>query len=276
MLSTKLRILCAEPHDDTSSMLNHLLAQANYEIRSAKTIAEALRLARSQLFNLYLLSDRYEDGTAVELCKEIRKYDISTPVLFYSTYARESDRQSGMSAGAQGYLTKPGGIFELTEVISRLIKQAESVPVKQINEPAFAPSAIDEMSLAAASEGRETHTDQKLAHEIERRRWRRIYEPFATTVYGADESGQEFEAKTTLDNLSGSGLYLRLAQAVKQGTKLSFIVRPSFSPGNEAPAPYIAVNGVVLRAEPQPDGIYGLGVALHNTDFFEVWSWALR
>lgn len=44
-----------------------------------------------------------------ELPTEIRKFDKSTPILFYSGAAYESDKQAARDAGAQGYLTKPEG-----------------------------------------------------------------------------------------------------------------------------------------------------------------------
>lgn len=247
---TRRRVLCAEAHDDTCSMLSHLLEQSNYEVVGAKTIGDALSLAQRQHFNLYLLSGVLEDGTGVELCEQIRSFDQNTPILFYSAYARESDRKQAISAGAQDYLVKPGDIFELTGTITRLVDQAAS----------------------AAQTG--LPSNLKLAGNVERRSKPRIYQTFHARVYGSNACGKEFEAKAVLGNISASGLYLRLPQHVEQGAKLGIVVRPATA--NDAPAPWVAVNGVVLRAEPQPDGVCGLGISLHNTDFIEEWSWALR
>lgn len=120
MPSPRRRILCAEDNEDTCLMLNALLAQSNYETKSASTVAETLRLAQSERFDLYMLDNVFPDGTGVELCRKLRPFDARTPILFYSGAAFESDRQQAIAAGAQAYLTKPG-IDGLVEAITNLL-----------------------------------------------------------------------------------------------------------------------------------------------------------
>ncbi len=124
MQQVKRRILCADPHDDTYHLLQYLLERSQYELRRADSIAEALSLIQSQPFDLYLLSGIFKNGTGVELCEQIRKIDPHTPILFFSSYAREADRQQALRAGAQAYLVKPGGIVELADTIKGLIDQS--------------------------------------------------------------------------------------------------------------------------------------------------------
>jgi DNA-binding response OmpR family regulator len=126
MLRRKRRVFCAEDHDDTRHLLSLLLGQSDYEVEAAANVADGLRLARRKHFDLYLLSGKFPDGTGVEMCRSIRQFDASTPILFYSAGAHESDRQSGISAGAQGYIAKPGDIFELVNTITQLINQSKS------------------------------------------------------------------------------------------------------------------------------------------------------
>ena len=125
MQTRKRRVFCAEDHDDTRQMLSLLLGQSDYEVEAAKTVKDGLRLARRQRFDLYLLSGRFPDGSGIEMCRHIRQFDPVTPILFYSAAAHESDRQSGLSAGAQGYIAKPGDIFELVNTIALLINQSK-------------------------------------------------------------------------------------------------------------------------------------------------------
>ena len=257
MQPTKRRILCAEPHADIHNLLTLLLARTGYELYQAKTIAEAMSAAESRHFDLYLLDDIYEDGTAFDLCERLRQRDPHTPILFFTTYARESDRQRGLGAGAQAYLVKPGDIFELEGAVTGLIEQAESAP------------RPEERSAGGGGFGLATGG-------LERRRRRRIYHPFPAVVYGADTAGEELEERTVLDDLSASGLHLRLSRRVEPGAKLSIVVYPSLAPIPGAPPLHVAVNGKVTRAEPLPGGGCELAVMFHEVDFFETWSWALR
>jgi hypothetical protein len=78
-------------------------------------------------------------------------------------------------------------------------------------------------------------------------------------VRTVDASGEAFDIRTVLESFSTSCLYLRLARRVDHGTKLFALVRVSTSPP-EVQAPVVAVRGVVLHAEPQPDGMWGIAV----------------
>lgn len=98
---------------------------------------------------------------------------------------------------------------------------------------------------------------------MERRRKPRLDTPFPVTVRGMDTSEQAFEIHTVLENLSSGGLYLRLPRRLEPGAKLSAVVRLSTAADQEAPAPRVAVQGVVLRVEPKLDG--GTGVAVRFT-----------
>jgi PilZ domain len=91
------------------------------------------------------------------------------------------------------------------------------------------------------------------------RRHERIYEPFPVMICGRDASGEAFEIYTVLDNFSAGGFYVRLERRIEPGTRLFAIVRLSTFPP-EVPAPRVAVRGVVLRVEPQPDGTCGVAV----------------
>jgi DNA-binding response OmpR family regulator len=74
-----------------------------------------------------LLGDWFPQGYESKLCEQIRKFDPRSPILFISAAAYQADQQRGMDAGAQGYLTKPGGLDDLEQTISRLPDAASSI-----------------------------------------------------------------------------------------------------------------------------------------------------
>lgn len=88
-------------------MLTVLLGLSSYEAVAAGSVKEALRLAQSEQFDLYILDNRFPDGTGLALCQEIRLLHPDTPVIFYSGDAYGSDRSQGLGAGAQDYVIKP-------------------------------------------------------------------------------------------------------------------------------------------------------------------------
>jgi DNA-binding response OmpR family regulator len=115
------RVLCAEPSEDICTLLRVMLGHSGYEVASASSVHDCLELARTQRFDLYMLDDDYIDGTAVELCKQLRVLTPETPILFFSTAALARDRQQGLAAGASAYLTKPDDIFEIVETVNSIL-----------------------------------------------------------------------------------------------------------------------------------------------------------
>ena len=115
------RILYIENHEDSRAMLAIMLGNDGYEVVTATTVANGLSLARLERFDLYILDSRFNDGTGLELCLQIRAFDPETPIIFYSSAAYASDIEAGMAAGAQKYLTKPGGIEIIEQTIAELL-----------------------------------------------------------------------------------------------------------------------------------------------------------
>ena len=126
MSPTIRRILCIESHADTRTMLTTLLGLLDYQIISAESVTEGVQLARSEHFDLYLLGDRYTDGTSIDLCRELRLFDPLTPIIIFSTSTQAAERHQAMIEGAQEYVRKPGDILKLTERISTLVARDES------------------------------------------------------------------------------------------------------------------------------------------------------
>jgi DNA-binding response OmpR family regulator len=116
------RVLCVEDEEDTCSMLTSLLGLINCEVVSAQTFDLAQQRIRDERFDLYLLDNWLPGGTGIDLCREIRERDATTPIIFYSGAAYESDRQEARAAGAQAYLIKPTDIAKLMETVRTFLK----------------------------------------------------------------------------------------------------------------------------------------------------------
>jgi DNA-binding response OmpR family regulator len=120
-------ILWVEDHQAVREVVTSFLKRSGYCVTSAGTSVEALNLAESEHFDFYLLGDWFPHGYESRLCEQIHKFDPRSLILFISAAADQADRQRGMGAGAQGYLTKPGGLDDLEQTISRLLNEASSM-----------------------------------------------------------------------------------------------------------------------------------------------------
>ncbi|HYY96408.1 MAG TPA: response regulator [Pyrinomonadaceae bacterium] len=118
---SRRRVLCAEPHEDTCSLITMFLERQGHEVVTARSVAESVELADQQTFDLYMLDDEYIDGDGLELCKRLRSMTPATPILFFSTRTFNRDRELAMSAGAAAYLTKPDDLFEIVQTVNSIL-----------------------------------------------------------------------------------------------------------------------------------------------------------
>jgi len=115
------RILYAEDDSDTRELVTLILGCQNCQVIATESGDEALRLARAEHFDLYLIDNWMPGVSGVRLCEQLREFDPHTPVLFYSGAAYEEDRKKALASGAQGYLVKPADGDALIAEVSRLL-----------------------------------------------------------------------------------------------------------------------------------------------------------
>ena len=123
MPQVKCRILYVDDHEDSAEMLKLILSESDYEFHSAKTIEEALDLARTHEFDLYVLDKYLPDGSGLELCKQLGRLTPTVPCIFYTGDTYEIHREV-QAAGAQGYIAKPE-VEKLIETVHKLLSERE-------------------------------------------------------------------------------------------------------------------------------------------------------
>ena len=116
-----MRILYVEEHAESCELLALWLKSYGYEIVSANTMSDGLGLAKTGAFDAYILSGKFIDGTGLDLCRLIRLFDQTTPVVFYSALTRDSDLVAAVTAGAQAYLIKPNDFEQIEPTVRRLV-----------------------------------------------------------------------------------------------------------------------------------------------------------
>ena len=125
MEAVKPRILCTEDDVDTREMIAIILGGEGFEVVCSESSQDALELARTRPFDLFLMDNWTPGLSGTDLCEAIRKFDLRTPILFYSGAAYEKNKENARLAGAQGYLVKPAGCDELTAEVVRIIAESK-------------------------------------------------------------------------------------------------------------------------------------------------------
>jgi CheY-like chemotaxis protein len=122
MSPTKCRVLCIDDHEDTSEMMQLILSQEDYEVVTAVSVQEAMQLATSSEFDLYVLDRHLPDGSGLELCQKLTQITPGVPCILYSGDAYDIHRSEALAAGAEAYVAKPD-IDGLIESVRQLLAE---------------------------------------------------------------------------------------------------------------------------------------------------------
>lgn len=112
-----MRILLTEDEKNLSHSIKKGLTEEGYAVDQAFDGEEGLYLAESESYDLIILDVMLPKLDGITLCKELRKKQITTPVIMLTAKTQLQDKVTGLDAGADDYLTKP---FEFLELISRI------------------------------------------------------------------------------------------------------------------------------------------------------------
>ena len=118
------RILVLEDENSIRSFVVINLRRAGFEPVEAETGAEALeRLKEFPDIRVALLDVMLPDIEGFEVCRRIRAIDSRMGIIMLSAKSQEMDKITGLSSGADDYVTKPFSTAELTARIDALYRR---------------------------------------------------------------------------------------------------------------------------------------------------------
>jgi len=118
------RILVVEDEPGIALGLEDDLRLEGYDVEVAGDGVTAAQRARSGVYDLILLDVMLPGKDGFEVCRELRRAGLKTPILMLTAKARESEKVMGLEIGADDYLTKPFGTRELRARIRALLRRA--------------------------------------------------------------------------------------------------------------------------------------------------------
>ena len=120
------RILVVE--DDTSIALGleDDLSLEGYEVEVARDGEAATNRAREGSFDLILLDVMLPKKDGFEVCRELRRHGLKTPIIMLTAKAHEAEKVMGLELGADDYVTKPFSPAELRARVKAVLRRATS------------------------------------------------------------------------------------------------------------------------------------------------------
>jgi len=123
------RILVVEDEPDIAFGLQDDLKVEGYEVEIVRDGVSAGRRARAESWDLILLDVMLPGKDGFEVCRELRRSGVRTPVIMLTAKTQEAEKVLGLDLGADDYVTKPFSPRELrARIKAALRRSAESVP----------------------------------------------------------------------------------------------------------------------------------------------------
>ncbi|MEP6734210.1 MAG: response regulator transcription factor [Chryseolinea sp.] len=120
------RILLIEDDPNINQNIREALSAENYEVESVYDGLLGERLLKKNEYDCVILDVNLPGRTGYELCRDYRKYNVTTPVLMLTAFDEIEDKVQGFESGADDYLTKPFYTQELVLRIQSLIRRVSS------------------------------------------------------------------------------------------------------------------------------------------------------
>ena len=127
------KILVIEDDPVSSRLASYTLEKAGYQVVTASNGLQGLRKARSEKPDLLILDVMLPGVDGFEICHRLRAdpQTAQLPILMLSAKFQEIDRQTGLKAGANVYLTKPVSPSEMVSRVEELLAQKTSSEEKK-------------------------------------------------------------------------------------------------------------------------------------------------
>ncbi len=118
-----MRILLIEDEKRLSHYIKKGLTEAGFAVDTAYDGEEGLYLAKEETYDVIILDVMLPKLSGVEVCKQLRAAQKSTPVIMLTARGETEDKIVGLESGADDYLTKPFIFAELKARINALIRR---------------------------------------------------------------------------------------------------------------------------------------------------------
>jgi two-component system, OmpR family, response regulator len=122
-----------------------------FDVITAETGAEALRLARDRPFDLVVLDVMLPDTDGFDVVRRLRRDGRHVPVIFLTARDTQADKVTGLTLGGDDYMTKPFGLEELAARIRTVLRRTRPAAIGSVLT--FADVELDQESYEVRRAG---------------------------------------------------------------------------------------------------------------------------
>ncbi len=154
------RILVVEDDPAILRGLEAALSEEHYEVLPASDGERGYNVARRENVDLIILDLMLPKKNGMDICRDLRKDGVNTPILMLTSKKQETDKVLGFELGADDYVTKPFSIRELMARIKALLRR-KAEPTKDLDVYAFGDVHLDFKKQEATKGGKPLRMSSK-------------------------------------------------------------------------------------------------------------------
>ena len=163
---TRVLVIDDEPQILRALRIN--LSVRGYEVSTAATGADALRVAADHRPDVVILDLGLPDMSGIDVLAGLRGW-LTVPVIVLSARTDSSDKVEALDAGADDYVTKPFGMDELLARIRAALRRAAPEPgAAMIETEAFTIDLAAKRLITPAGDVRLTPTEWHMLEVLAR------------------------------------------------------------------------------------------------------------
>ena len=125
-----MRILVVEDDKKVGAFLQRGLREEQYAVDLCRDGVEAVYLAQVNSYDVIILDIMLPGKDGFSVCKELRENSVLTPILMLTAKDALEDKITGLSEGADDYMTKPFSFEELLARIQALLRRSQDYKTK--------------------------------------------------------------------------------------------------------------------------------------------------
>ncbi len=122
-----MRILVVEDEKKIRDFLKLSLKQSFFVVDTAEDGEEGLKMAKLNPYDVIILDNLLPKKTGIEVCRELREFDTTTPILILSVLGDPQQKVELLDAGADDYLAKPFSLSELLARVRALLRRPQQI-----------------------------------------------------------------------------------------------------------------------------------------------------
>lgn len=153
-----MKILLANPDQDFIDNFNYSFKTEDYNITSAKTIAETTDLLKEKEFDLAIIDMKYKDGTGLDLKRKMNEI-VNIPTIVVSKSKEPNEIVLALEYGCDDYVVNPFYLLELKARIRAVLRRSLSSQQMVNDDLANQSSTIIRGRFEFNMLGRKVHID---------------------------------------------------------------------------------------------------------------------